>query len=384
MRTQEVPLNVLVDNAATATAPLLVVCDVGGTNTRVSLLSNFDGVAAIQFYKAKASSAAALVALLADVEKAVMSCVSQPIAAAAICVPGPVSGNFAVVANFEGETQDEKTVRLRDLPQSLFPERHTMLLNDLEAAAHGVLGLSEVGKFGAHFKPMFGPRASEDPTVSGSNALVVAPGTGLGTAALHHHRERGGTQSVMALEFGHTSVATKKERALLGAMEQTLRHDRRGLYDVEYDDVCTGRGLVYAYKHITRASYKQSNASIDAGQISQLAERGDKAALEAMHIYHRFIMMFSSQMVMGLQAETVVLCGDNVVKNKFYFDDPANVARAKEQLYAHSMQRLGFMARPTVMRQVVSLNLNLVGCVHASQQHAADRQKSRPMPMAKL
>ena len=75
-------------------------------------------------------------------------------------------------------------------------------------------------------------------------------------------------------------------------------------------------------------------------------------------------MRFASQLTMGFVLSSVVLCGDNVVRNKKYFERDGTVKAMQEAFLDHSAERMGFMSRASMFRQIVELNVNLVGCAY--------------------
>jgi glucokinase len=251
-----------------------------------------------------------------------------------------------------------------------------VLLNDVQAAGYGVIGLDSVGDLNV-FRVLWesgkGP-LHDNATMRAlpkGNVLVVAPGTGLGSCLIQHHARgvgggSAGSYTVLPLEFGHTNAPQHEEDTFLEAYSKELG------YAAEFDDVCTGRGLEYAYK------FHSNGRQLSAPEISKLAKAEDDTACLAMRTYHHFIMAFCSQLTMGLLPSAIVICGDNVVNNGFYFERPTNVSAMREQLLSHSMERMGFMSRPDVCLATRHINLNLIGCIHAAAGEGAKKlQKAK-------
>ena len=368
MKTKEFSLEEFAQRArALKAARLFCAVDVGATNCRVAIVESLDAQRAVEFTKARASSRDALVAVLAKVAAAVGAEVCRRVAAAAVAVPGPVQDGVARISNYGKGGED---VGLRDLPAPLFPAGRTVLLNDLEAAATGLVGLNAVGAFAAHFTPMWygsidkaklkdaGGGAAPPLTLPSRHTLVVAPGTGLGVGMLIWD-PRAGRFVVLPLEFGHTNIATTEEGAFLKKYAAAMA---RGDFLPEYDDLCSGRGLQALYADESN----ENAAAVDAGTIVGRAKAGEPAAKRALMRYFRFLMQFAAQHIMGLQTNTVVLCGDNMVHNGFFFEGDGVLAALEKELHRHSAERMGFIGRATVARQTVTLNLNLVGCVQAA------------------
>lgn len=363
MKTIEGELKDIVQRAKAAKGPLYIVADVGASYTRLAVLTEFKRGGTVVFAKQRVGSVGELVAALTRLEEMLGPDCYPRVAGAGIDVPGPVADNAAVIANFRAETTEGRTLRIDALPKRIFPPTRTVIMNDLESAATGLVGLNSVGDLDV-FSYLWG-----DQKVAGAplrqlpraNVFIVAPGTGLGCALLHwdFRRER---FSVLPLEFGHTNVPLIDDVDLLKAYEKELG------FTPEFDDVCSGRGLEFAYRFVAKGE------KLSAGAISSAARDGDARAKNAMATYYRFVMHFSSQMVMGFQPKLVVLCGDNFVENKFYFDDAANVAAMRQRLLQHSMERLGFMSRAGVVLQTQRSNLNLIGCVYGAVLEARKMQ----------
>uniref|UniRef100_A0A7S1L847 Glucokinase n=1 Tax=Neobodo designis TaxID=312471 RepID=A0A7S1L847_NEODS len=367
MRTVETTvLADFVREARATTGSLLAVGDVGASTVRFALVTGVEHGQTVQFLKfSNIRSVPNLHKVLEVIATALGDTVTRRITAGAIAVPGPVQdGERAVIANYKAETTEGRTIDARKLPSGLFPRAKTVVLNDVEAAGYGVIGLDTVGDlniFRILWESGRAPRHDNAPlkALPKGNILVVAPGTGLGSCLIQYHPRavgggQAGTYSVLPLEFGHTNAPQHEETAFLDSYSQELG------YAAEFDDVCTGRGLEFAYR------FHSNGKRLTAPEISQLAKDGDDTASLAMRTYHQFIMSFCSQLTMGLLLSAIIICGDNVVSNGYYFERPANVDALRDQLLSHSMERMGFMSRPDVCLATQHINLNLIGCIYAA------------------
>jgi glucokinase len=372
MKTEEVDIAKLIALAKKTKGPLLSIADIGASTVRYALISGFTHDTVIFFVKRTAKSVPQLTAALDDIGKALGPEICKRVVAASLAVPGPVSNGAAVLANYEAKDTQGRTVDVTALPAALFPRGHTFLLNDLEAAGFGIVGLNSVGDMGM-FRVLWEPKQSPAAghvalsKLPAANVLVVAPGTGLGSALLHYHDDKK-QYSVLPLEFGHTTVPQHEHSDMLKAFKSELG------YEVEYDDTCTGRGLEFAYRFHSGGQRKS------AAEVSALSKAGDATAIKAMSTYHHQIMIFCSQLVMGFQPTLVVLTGDNVINNAHFFTSAAHVQDMRKHLLSHSMERMGFMSRSAVAVQVHRQNLNMVGCIYRAFR---DAQRSEA-PKAKL
>ena len=360
---------------------LIFVADVGATNTRVSFVPIQLATHTLLFFKARASSVPDMLRLFKETEARATSEITSRVVAAAVAVPGPVTenGSVAVVANFEAKDTAGRTIRVADFPTKLCPMGRTRLLNDLHACAAGIAGLSHIGAFGAAFKRMWGPAAKADASNNNSgngdapvslgkgSVVVLAPGTGLGSALLHFDADSD-RFIVVPLEFGHTHISTFKHPALMASLVSTLG---RGNHPVEFDDVCTGRGLEHIFK-LTQSSAigakTDGSGTVSAPLISRAAASGDMDATMAFTIKYGLLMNLASQLSMGFVPDTVVIAGDNAVRHKFFLGDTRHAAQLKAEFLSHTMERLGFMSRVQVVRQDVEMNLNLIGAAFAASQ----------------
>jgi glucokinase len=180
------------------------------------------------------------------------------VAAAVFGVPGPVFGGRVATTNLPWRVEMRSiSGRLGGAP--------VVLLNDLEAAAHGLEALGE--------RDLRVLRAGE-PESEGNRALIAA-GTGLGEAGLV--REEGGHRP-FATEAGHADFAarTDLEIELLGWLRR--RHGRVGV-----ERVVSGPGIEAIYRFLLETGRGEEPpwlaARLAAGDppdvIAAEAERGE-------------------------------------------------------------------------------------------------------------
>lgn len=382
-----------VESSSTRAGSIFIVVDIGATNTRCGFC-RFNPPT-IVFCKTRVNSSAGLTAFFADVESKLPQSLKGALCGASITVPGPVDSvrNCAgPLANFSGEGDAKMVYPERQLPAALFPLGKTILLNDLEAASFGILGAGAWGMFPRLFRTMWRPptdkpssaapttnvRDSSSPLFFG-HAVVVAPGTGLGAALLHYDRFKR-RHSVVPLEFGHTNIPARPDDEFLRQYETQVK---RGPYNIEFDDVCSGRGLERLYEYCAAQAMNEGSATnipktLPAETISVLAmKEGNPVARRAMQRYNDYLMEFCSQMTMGLMPTYIFLAGDNISKNAAWYDQPANVAAMQRRYLSHSAERMGFMSRGTVVRQVEECNLNLLGCAYIFEAQGLTTQAKR-------
>ncbi|GET93306.1 glucokinase 1-like protein [Leishmania tarentolae] len=378
-------------DAAWSTGPIYVVCDVGGTNARVGFAQaaqhdrNGLHVIYVRFKVTKHDIRQLLEffdEVLQHLKKNLPNCAAsflRRVASGAVSVPGPVT-NGQIAGPFNNL---KGTARLADYPVELFPKGRSALLNDLEAGSYGVLALSNAGMLSDYFKVMWkgtqwdalsdGKPAGS--TIGHGRCMVLAPGTGVGSSLIHYV---GVSDSyvVLALECGCLSMSwcanedSEYVQALAAYMASKARV--KGLDSTVapiWEAATNGSGLEFNYAY-EKEGPKASAPIKSAPEIAELAKTGsDPAAMSAMDRLYKNLMGLTAETTMQFLPLTCVLMGDSIVANSFYFDNPENVKRLQARMNEHTMERqLKFLSRTTLLRQVRSVNINLLGCLGFGSQ----------------
>jgi glucokinase len=205
----------------------LLAADVGGTKTEVVLAAAdaWPGIVAQHVYPSQRFES--LEAVIADfLAQPAASQHARDLAAACICVAGPVDADQARTTNLRWAISAE-TLREQ------FAVRAVRLLNDFAAAA---VGISRLGKND------FETLQEGDPVTHGTRAVVGA-GTGLGVALMTWS---GDDYAVHASEAGHADFAPLDE-----VQDGLLRYLRRLYGRVSYERVLSGRGLAQIFHYLT-------------------------------------------------------------------------------------------------------------------------------------
>ncbi|KPI88594.1 glucokinase 1-like protein [Leptomonas seymouri] len=370
-----------------STGPIYVVCDIGGTNARIGFAQATKQGRGLQVtyvhFRVTKKDVRQLVEFFALVLQEIKTKLPNQgasflsrITSGAVSVPGPVT-NSKVAGPFNNL---KGIANLEDYPEELFPKGRSALLNDLEAGGYGVLALSNAGLLAKYFKVMW--KGSQWDAMSGGKApgttigkgrcVIAAPGTGLGSSLIHY---MGISDSyiVLPLETGSTSMAwcTNKDgeyARTLAAFQASKRPEITPEVPPHWESATNGNGLQFNYAYEfdgTKTSSTSPHFGKTAPQVAKLAKNSsDPAALAAMERLYKNLMGFCGEATMGFMPLTFVLMGDTIASNSFYFDDPARLKALQARLYEHTMERpYGFISRTTFLRQVRSVNLNLVGCL---------------------
>lgn len=223
---------------------MILAGDIGGTKT---LLAIFDGDICVKKHRFASANYATFHELLAE-----FLALMPNIKIQAVClgVAGPIVDGDCVTTNLPW------TLTRHEIGEQLNTEKVT-LLNDLEAAAWGILALPE-SDFVA-LNPTAKPHVG--------NCAVLAAGTGLGEAIIfydgtHHH--------VIANEGGHCDFAPTdaQQMKLLSFMQASFPEH------VSYERLVSGVGIEEIYEFLCASDYpfyEEMEAEITAAE--------DKAAV---------------------------------------------------------------------------------------------------------
>jgi glucokinase len=170
-----------------------------------------------------------------------------PIAAACFGVAGVVVDGHATATNLPW-TVDEKAL------QAAIPSPQVTLLNDLEAAAWGVLQL-----------PPADLVSLQEGARRGGHKALIAAGTGLGEALI---LSEGTRHHVVASEGGHTDFAPRTDRE-----SSLLEYLRREFGHVSYERVLSGPGLFNVYRFL-----RDTRGLVEPSWLRERLESGDPSA----------------------------------------------------------------------------------------------------------
>lgn len=251
---------------------MLLVGDIGGTNTRLALY-NIDGEVPERASKIKTYSSQAFTGLTAIVEKFLEE-TGSTCTHAVFGVAGPVD-------KVKGESQITNLpwlISVRELKATLDIQQ-VSLLNDVETIAYGLALPGALKEPNDVFQLNRSYETQPHPT--SGNKVLVAPGTGLGEAILTYDEMGGkGRYIVSATEGGHTDFAPRStfEAGLLRYLQDKFWHDSFG--HISYERVCSGQGIKHIYDYLKETNGMPENPDV-ARRLLQSDEPANKIISEA-------------------------------------------------------------------------------------------------------
>jgi glucokinase len=247
---------------------MILAGDIGGTKSLLALFDDGSGALRLVRDATFASrDAGSLEAIIAQF----IGATPVPLRAACFGVPGMVIDGRCQTTNLPW-ILDERTLSR--------PSRspHVKLLNDLEAAAYGML----------HLQPSeLAPLSNAGQAVRPGNMAIIAAGTGLGEAMLIWDGSR---HIAVASEGGHADFAPHTDQEL--ELLRYLRGEFGG--HVSYERVLTGPGLHNIYNFLRDTGSAPETAAL-AAQLTvgdpsaTIAEYGlagsDPLCVEALELF---------------------------------------------------------------------------------------------------
>jgi glucokinase len=252
---------------------VILAGDIGGTKTRLALVADevdqYLPHAQDVFESGEHESLEAIIARF-------LSMHPVTVAHAGFGVAGPVKAGRSETTNLPWVIESKRLV-------SQFHWKSVALVNDLEAAAHGLALVTPADKVTLY---------AGAPNATGSMALI-APGTGLGEAGLYWDGVR---HRPFAAEGGHTDFAPRDALEIELLQYLSARHEH-----VSYERVLSGPGIYEIYQFLRDAKHYPEpdwlREALNVGDppvaISQLALAG-RSPLCAQALAH-FVSLLGAE-----------------------------------------------------------------------------------------
>lgn len=256
----------------------MVAIDVGASRTRVRMGTSPDDFDASSDPLIRdIGSATELLALLAEVRASLPAHGSVHLAGG-IAAP-PIGDDERVMTNWP----EDGVISISAI-KALGYDR-VRLMNDLEAAAHGLAALLEEAPDSEHIVSFGG-----GPVPTSGNRALVIPGSGLGSAGIvdlgANHDPR---WKIVPTEVGHAMASWE-------ARDQLLRqvHGHLGRAPT-WEDCVSGPGL----ENLWVAGGDHQDDPISAPEIALLAAQGNERAQDALEHYYMFAARFSQVLALS-------------------------------------------------------------------------------------
>lgn len=224
---------------------MILAGDVGGTKTALALFGR--GPGGLRLLREAVLPSRSFDALETAVARFLADGPPVVVEAACFGVAGPVVEGRAAATNLAWEISEHALA-------AAIPAKRVRLLNDLEAAGHGVLELPD---------PAF---AVLQPGARRGHLALIAAGTGLGQALIVQDGDR---RHVIASEGGHTDFAPRTELE-----DGLLVFLRREFGRVSYERVLSGPGLFNIYRFL-----RETGIAPEAAAVAAAMRADDPAAV---------------------------------------------------------------------------------------------------------
>jgi glucokinase len=244
--------------APLAPAPLALVADLGGTNTRVALA---DGKV-VRTDSIRRFANAAYDGLEPVLRQYLSEAGLASVDGVCVAAAGPVRDGVAVMTNLDWTIDAPSLIAATGA-------RQTAILNDLQAQGQAL----------GHIAPQFLRPLVDGPQKPGAAMLVVGVGTGMNAAPVH---ETPWGRVVAASECGHISMPVRTEQDFrLARFIETHGPHAHGFAGVE--DVLAGRGLERVHAFVTTEA--GTPQEMKAADIMAALAAGDAQARDTARLY---------------------------------------------------------------------------------------------------
>jgi len=215
---------------------IVLAGDVGGTKTDLALFEKDAHGNGLKMVRDMTLPSGDFPSLEAIIERFINAGPRPVVEAACLGVAGPVVDGRCQATNLPWVVDE------RLLTYSI-PSPRVKLLNDLEVAAHGVLGLPDEDL-----------RSLQQGVARRGNLVLIAAGTGLGEALIIRDGDR---RIVIPSEGGHGDLAARNDLE-----DDLLRYLRKEFGRVSYERVLAGAGLFNVYRFLRDTGWAKESPDV--------------------------------------------------------------------------------------------------------------------------
>lgn len=295
---------------------MILVGDIGGTNTRLALFKLIGGEPSLLVLrKYPSASWASFPQLIKSfLNETISIAETNTLQAAGFCFAGPIKTSFIRLTNLN------LTLDLHEIRQELnfIPQLH--IYNDLEALAYGVITAKPQDLLCLH------PGSATANKINDNfNKAIIAPGTGLGEAFIINNN------IVCTGEGGHCDFAPQSEEEI-----QLWRFLHEKFDHVSIERVLSGPGLVNIYQFLSEYYFPQKkDGPLPVPEtISHKALTGDCPLCEqSLNIFTRVLGAEAGNLALKTLSLRGVYLGGGIT--------PKILPKLKEQVFLESFQNKG-------------------------------------------
>lgn len=258
-----------------------------------------------------------------------------------ICVvdfAGPIINQQAKITNWKGKP----FIRKDELIKWGMP-KDTIILNDLEAAAYGVIELEEKSRINLDCLTLFTPHKIYENNFNDRNMVLIIPGTGLGTAGIVTIRLENGKfyKKPIASEIQHFPVSpvNKDHEKLI----EFFKRNRSSEKNYSWEDFVSGTGLKNIYEGL--CAIKGNNESNTdrfksikdpANWIAENAiKRNDPLCINSMDMYCRCMGKVAQIMALVYKPYGGIFIGGDVSLRNSCFIKESSFVQEMQQNQIH-------------------------------------------------
>ncbi|MHB1922851.1 MAG: glucokinase [Chitinophagaceae bacterium] len=272
---------------------LILAGDIGGTKTNLAIFQQKDSEMKILYEKTYHSKE--YPAFLPLIKDFLQSNPSQKPERICLGVAGPVINGVVDATNLAWELEITKIREETKIDQ-------VAMINDLEATAYGLAGLSSNDLLVVH--------QGED--IAG-NLSVIAPGTGLGEAGLFWD---GKIYHPFPTEGGHCDFSPRKEIDI-----ELYKFLREKFGHVSWERLLSGPGIVNIYtflrdvKRMEEPSWLKEKMLMEdpSASISHAAlEENCGLAIETLHLFAGYLALESANLILKHKSTAGLLIGGGI------------------------------------------------------------------------
>ncbi len=355
-------------------AGIIAGIDVGGTNTRITLARQDLGtdkmIKQCPSFRYQISSKQELLNQLSQLFKQKLK--DKVIGYCTIDFAGPVYQNQKVkMTNWKGQPE----ITLEELFQSGLPRNKTLMMNDIEAAAYGIISLVETNQLDAdYYHIIYHSQVKRASEFSQGNMIVIQPGTGLGTAGIVTLKKKSGKNEYYPIpsEIAHAPVVpiNSEHESMI---EWLFQKKKQGEGWPTWEDFISGRGLQIIYQGLyQRLSISQkkempdifTNKADPAAEIARAAVRHESVVAEkALHLYYSCIGQLAQILALVYKPfGGIFLCGDVILKDQSFIPG-SNLLRI-----LHQNKKQSSLLKMFPVFIVSVKNINLRGNLYISKK----------------